>query len=84
MEGRPGGTGGAPTKYTYAIAQGLALYDLDADPTESTDVQDRNPEEMQRLLALVESARLDLGDALSERNGSGRREPGRVETTPTP
>ena len=84
MEGRPGGTGGAPTKYTYGVAQGLSLYDLDTDPTEMNDVKDSHPEVLKHMLVIAEQARQDLGDALSEREGTGRREPGRVETTPTP
>lgn len=84
MEGRPGGTGGAPTKYTYGVAQGLSLYDLDADPTEMNDVKDSHPEVLKHMLVIAEQARQDLGDALSERDGAGRREPGRAETTPTP
>lgn len=84
MEGRPGGTGGVPNNYTWNIPQPMALYDLASDPAESTDVHAANPEVMKRMLAHAESARQDLGDALNKRDGTGRREPGRVEVSPTP
>jgi arylsulfatase A len=79
LEGRAAGSGGKPAAYRYGVRQGLALFDLDADPTESTDVKAQYPEVMQELLGIVESARLDLGDALAEQPGSGRREPGRAQ-----
>jgi len=78
MEGRPGGTGGKPTRYTYGIKQDLALYDVEIDPGETTYVSHSHPEVMARMLELVESARSDLGDNLVKRKGSGVREPGRV------
>ncbi len=82
LEGRAGGRGGAPASYTYNIPQPLALYDLQADPGETTDVQHAHPEVVARLLEDVELARVDLGDALTERQGSGAREPGRISPAP--
>ncbi|MDP7070386.1 MAG: sulfatase [Phycisphaerales bacterium] len=82
LEGRPGGKGGVPAKYTYGIPQNLALYDLQADPGETTDVKALHPEVMDRFLAVVEAARADLGDALTGSEGSGVREPGRVSPAP--
>ncbi|MDP7573962.1 MAG: hypothetical protein QF723_02510, partial [Phycisphaerales bacterium] len=60
----------------------LALFDLDTDPSESVDVKEAHPEVVQRLLVIAESARKDLGDTLSDRPGSGLREPGRAATAP--
>ena len=40
----------------------MALYDLKADIGEKTNVADRHPDVVKRLLALAEKARLDLGD----------------------
>jgi arylsulfatase len=60
------------------MQQPLALYDIEVDPAESVDVQHANPEVVERLLAIAESARADLGDSLTKRAGAGRREPGRV------
>lgn len=74
---QPRATGGIPAKYRSARA-GLELYDLAADRNETTDVAARNPEIVAQLTALAEHARADLGDALTARAGSGRREPGRA------
>jgi len=40
----------------------MELYDLKADIGEKTDVADRHPDVVKRLLALADKARLDLGD----------------------
>ncbi|NDD38269.1 MAG: arylsulfatase, partial [Verrucomicrobia bacterium] len=48
------------------------------DVGEKTDVASSNPAIVQRLLTLAEQARADLGDSLTQRKGSGVREPGRV------
>ncbi|MDP7028985.1 MAG: sulfatase [Phycisphaerales bacterium] len=82
LEGRPGGSGGVPATYTWNVPQPLALYDLASDPGETTDVQASHPEIVERLLATVEAARADLGDALTQRLGVGLREPGRVSPAP--
>ena len=81
LEGRAGGTGGAPTKYNYGMAQPLALYDVEVDPAESIDVQHAHPVVMTRMLALAQAARADLGDALTKTTGSGCRAPGRIPET---
>jgi arylsulfatase A-like enzyme len=78
LDGRPGGTGGTPAKYSRLRIAKPQLYDLEADPGQTRDVSDANPDVMKTLLALAEEARSDLGDDLSGRKGTGRREPGRV------
>ncbi len=77
MAGRPGGTGGIPTKYSQAKI-GLELFDLKADVGESKNVADQHPEIVQRLKDLAEVARADLGDKLTKRKGDGIRGPGRL------
>jgi arylsulfatase A-like enzyme len=74
---QPRATGGIPVKYRGAKA-GLELYDLEADVGEAHDVAAQHPDVVQRLQALAEKARVDMGDALTKRVGSGTREPGRV------
>ena len=54
------------------------LYDLDADPAESTDLADQHPEVIADLQVHVERARASLGDALTDRIGADVRAIGRV------
>lgn len=79
LEGRPAGSGGAPAGYRYGVSQELALFDLDVDSAESTDVKMHHPEVMRKMLAIADSARRDLGDALTDQPGSGRRDAGMVQ-----
>jgi arylsulfatase len=76
LEGRPGGTGGVPAKYGERRIERPELFDLAADPYETTDVSSRHPEVVERMLALAETARADLGDALLKREGAGVRKAG--------
>jgi arylsulfatase A len=55
------------------------LFDLDADPGESTDVAMAHPDVVERLMKFVEQARDDLGDSTVSKTGKGVRPPGRVE-----
>ncbi len=76
LTGTPG-RDGRPAGYTRGSI-GLALYDLDADVGERKNVADAHPEVVSRLKGLAEKARADLGDALTKRQGSGIRGPGRL------
>jgi arylsulfatase A-like enzyme len=55
-----------------------ALYDLHADPSESHDLAEVNPEVVAELEAHAERARHDLGDARTGRTGHQVRPAGRV------
>ena len=58
----------------------LALYDLANDPNEEFDVQKQYPEIMAELQKIVEVARQDLGDDLTQRIGKGEIRPvGKVD-----
>lgn len=81
LAGRPGGQDGIPAKYEQAKVDAPELYDLKNDVSETKNVAAANPEIVQRLLALAEQARADLGDTLIQRKGSSVREPGRVAET---
>ncbi|QEG39683.1 sulfatase family protein [Roseimaritima ulvae] len=77
LDGRPGGSDGAPTRYSQAkISQ--VLYDLKADPGETTDVAAQYPEVVARLTAAGEALRADLGDKLQKRRGAGVRAVGKL------
>jgi arylsulfatase A len=78
MAGRPGGTGGLPEPYSRAEI-GLELFDLENDVAETTDVAARYPDVVERLQALGEQAREDLGDKLTGRTGKGVRAPGKYD-----
>jgi arylsulfatase A len=57
------------------------LFDLSSDLKESIDVSDKHPEVVERLMALAERARAELGDL--DREGVGLRPAGTVPN-PTP
>jgi arylsulfatase A-like enzyme len=70
------GTDGYPGPYTFPVVPD-ALYDLESDIGETTDVSARHPEVVARLDALAEDARAALGDRLTGRVGEEVREPAR-------
>jgi arylsulfatase A-like enzyme len=77
LAGKPGGTGGKPGPYQQAKIE-LSLFDLAANPGETTNVAEKHPDVVARLQALAEKARDDLGDSLTKRKGKGVRPPGRL------
>ena len=77
LNGRAGGINGRPVKYETRPLQQPHLYELVKDPGESNDVAASHPAVVERLLALADEAREDLGDALTQKKGTGNREPGR-------
>ena len=79
LAGEPGGHGGTPAKYQSKKILEPELYDLASDLSETADVAKRHPEIVQRLLAVVERARAELGDKLTERQGRGVRPAGRLD-----
>jgi hypothetical protein len=78
LSGRSGGRDGYPVQYDQ-VKVGPALYDLDSDIGETTDVADEHPDVVARLTAAAEAARDDLGDSLTGRKGKNIRPPGRVK-----
>jgi arylsulfatase A len=78
LNGRPGGSGGSPTKYDKVEAS-LSLYNLANDVSESKNVADQHPQVVDRLMEYAEKYRSELGDSLTNRSGTGNRQAGRVE-----
>ncbi len=76
MKGSTPGNDGLPGKYNH-IDMPLELYDLETDISETTNLAETKPEVVAQLMRLVEAARADMGDKLTDRPGTGRREPGR-------
>jgi hypothetical protein len=72
LDGKPGGELGGEAAYVMKQVP-FALYDLELDPTESTDVQLEHPEVVAEIMRHVEAARAELGDAATKRRGSGWR-----------
>jgi arylsulfatase len=73
-----GGRDGTPAKYDSRKLEKSELYNLETDLAEKLNVAERYPDTVARLQALAEQARAELGDSLTNRKGSGVREPGRV------
>jgi arylsulfatase A-like enzyme len=69
------GRGGEPGKIRQSRTE-LALYDLERDPGETTDLAAAHPEIVRKLQVFVERARADLGDALTARTGKNLRPAG--------
>ena len=69
------GNDGHPGKYN-SIQTGLELYNLRRDPGEEYNVIDLYPEIVKEIQELVEKARRDLGDNLTERKGNNIRSVG--------
>ncbi|MBL9077343.1 MAG: sulfatase [Planctomycetes bacterium] len=74
---RAGGKGGAPAPYANARIE-RSLFDLHADPGETTDVAAEHPDVVARLQRLAQAAREDLGDTLTPTEGKGIRPAGRL------
>ena len=78
LGGKNGGRDGLPVNYDQRKVTTPELYDVDADIGEAKNVAAEQPAVVERLLALAEQARRDLGDSLTGRVGAGVREPGRL------
>lgn len=74
------GNDGQPGLMSAKEVKTPELYDLRRDPGERYNVIGQYPEVVRRLMNVAEEARADLGDDLTRRKGSGRREPGHITT----
>lgn len=78
LEGNPGGSDGNPAA-NRQLECPLSLFDLKADPGETKNLVDSQPEVVARLQAAAEDARRRFGDTLTKREGSENRKPGKLE-----
>jgi arylsulfatase A-like enzyme len=74
-----GGTGGKPAKVVERKTP-LALYDLEKDVGETTNVAEKHPDVVKRLKALADKARADLGDSATRQKGKGVRPAGKLSS----
>jgi arylsulfatase A len=74
----PGGRGGVPAKYVQRQI-GLALFDLEQDPGETTNLAAEQPDVVARLQEFAEHAREDLGDSAMDRPGKNVRPAGSID-----
>jgi arylsulfatase A-like enzyme len=70
------GADGAPGKYVRKEIE-LSLFDLVADPGETTNVAAANGKVVEDLMRFVKKAREDLGDSLTKRTGKNVRPVGK-------
>lgn len=71
------GSGGSPGPYEQVQAT-QALYDLQQDVGETTDIALKEPKVLERLLAAAERLRSELGDTLTKTEATGARAIGRL------
>ncbi len=78
LAGRPGGTGGMPARVQQAEI-GLALFDLENDIGETTNVADKFPQIVRQIEKLADQMRAELGDSRTKQKGSEVRPAGTLE-----
>ncbi|WP_297338281.1 sulfatase [Algoriphagus sp.] len=70
---------GIPVKYDHINLTEPMLFNLVTDPFEKTNVADIHPDMYDKLTGFAELARQDMGDALTNRSGTGNRKAGKIE-----
>jgi len=73
LNGREGGKDGLPVNYEQLRFDEIELYDLSKDISETRNVAIDHPEVVQKIKALAETMRGQLGDALTDRVGTENR-----------
>lgn len=73
------GLRGIASRHGYVVERiELSLFDLSKDVGETTNVAAEHPEIVEKLLAIAEEARADLGDSLTKRTGANIRPAGKL------
>ena len=73
------GNDGLPGKLELRAVDSLELYDLRLDPGERLNVIRQHPDVVERLTAIADSYRQELGDDLTGYEGTGRRKAGTID-----
>ncbi len=79
LNGRVGTSDGLPIDYEHITMNQRELYHLEHDKEEQHNVIEEHPDIAQRLDALAEEYRNDMGDALTETAGTGLRTAGKID-----
>lgn len=79
LNGREGRDDGLPVDYEQLKFDDIALYNLREDISETNNVADEHPEVVEKIKALADEMREELGDSLTGVEGSAVRPPARVE-----
>jgi arylsulfatase len=79
MVDNPVGNSGLPGKYDYSVKTGLELYNLETDPSETTNVIEAYPDVLKQLHVLANDMRADLGDDIAGVPPSHSRDSGSVQ-----
>ena len=66
---------GIPGKYEMMDLKEMELYDLEKDPSETNNVIEEFPQVLNKISALADNARIDMGDALRGMEGKNIRLP---------
>lgn len=80
------GIRGIASRHGYRVEKlNLALYDLENDPGETRDLAAEHPEVVKRLSRIVDKARADLGDSLTDTPARHARKAGDIRSlSPAP
>ena len=79
LNGRNGGKDGIPVKYDQNIVYEKELYNLKDDPRELNNIVNDRPNIVNKLEKMGNLARYDLGDKLTNVEGTGTREVGTIK-----
>lgn len=72
------GNNGQPGNLTNVVLTKPELYDLRRDPGERYNVIGQYPQEVIKLMKIAEDMREELGDNLTRKKGTARRNPGKI------
>ncbi|WP_373516974.1 sulfatase [Pricia sp.] len=79
MNGQEPGKDGLPGEYRMVDLAEIELYDLENDESETKNVAEEHPKIVEKIKALADDMRSQLGDSLKDVEGSETREAGAVE-----
>ena len=79
LNGKNGGKDGIPVKYEQNVVNEKQLYNLKEDPSELKNIVNDHPNIVSKLEKMGNLARYDLGDKLTNVEGTGTRDVGTIK-----